>query len=346
MTLPFVWYVLLAAMLVVYVVLDGFDLGVGILHLWVARSNKERNVVLESVGPIWDGNEVWLIAAGGTMVMAFPTLYAVSFSGFYLPLMILLWLLVFRALGIELKHQLHHPLWNQLWDVAFSASSLLLTVFLGAALGNIIRGVSIDATGNFFAPLWTNFLVGEKVGILDWYTILVALNATAAVTLHGALWLCFRVIGEIHTRARVAARHTWIGLVTLTGLSTVATLSVQPQLARNLSRYPTSFVFPAVALIALLLVPLYLRREKYRAALFASCGFIAGMLSCAALAIFPYVLPARDAAFGLSLDSAAAPTYGLRVALYWWIPGILLATSYFVYNYCKLPKNLSVDELT
>jgi len=163
-----VWYVLLAGTLAVYVMLDGFDLGAGILHLLVAKTDAERNAVLRTLGPVWDGNEVWLLAAGGTMVLAFPVLYARAFSGFYLPLMVVLWLLVFRALGIELRHQIRHPLWEQFWDVAFSRASLLLVVVFGTALGNVVRGVATDEAGEFFAPLWTNFRVDPQPGIIDW----------------------------------------------------------------------------------------------------------------------------------------------------------------------------------
>ena len=150
------WFWLLALMLTVYVVLDGFDLGSGIVHLFVARTEQERQAVLASIGPLWDGNEVWLIAAGGTLFFAFPTLYASSFMGFYLPLIIVLWLLMFRGLSIELRNHVTAEVWKPLWDFAFAVSSGLLTIFLGTALGNVVRGVPLDAEHEFFLPLWTD----------------------------------------------------------------------------------------------------------------------------------------------------------------------------------------------
>src|SRR5579884_354221 len=150
------WFILVAFMLIAYVVLDGFDLGAGIIHLFVARTESERRMVLRAIGPVWDGNEVWIIAAGGTLFFTFPILYASSFSGFYLPLIIVLWLLMLRGVAIELRSRLNNPLWGSFWDGTFFLGSALLSIFYGAALGNVIRGVPLDAQGNFFAPLWTD----------------------------------------------------------------------------------------------------------------------------------------------------------------------------------------------
>src|ERR1700680_4750352 len=149
------WFCLVAGMITMYVLLDGFDLGAGAIHLLVAKTDEERRQVLASIGPVWDGNEVWLIAAGGTLYFAFPRLYASSFSGFYLPLTIVLWLLILRGIGIEFRAHIESPVWQDFFDVIFSVSSILLAVFFGAALGNVVRGVPLDSTGYFFEPLWT-----------------------------------------------------------------------------------------------------------------------------------------------------------------------------------------------
>ena len=247
-----VWYVLLAGMLAVYVILDGFDLGAGMLHLFVAKTNAERNVVLRSIGPVWDGNEVWLLAAGGTMILAFPMLYARAFSGFYLPLMIVLWFLVFRALGIELRHHVDHPLWRQFWDVAFSLSSLLLTIFFGAALGNVVRGVAMNDAGVFFAPLWTNFRVDPEPGVLDWYTLIVALNATVAVAMHGAAWIGWRATGDVQRRCGALLSPLWTATLVLTAVTTVATYFVQPQMGHNLQSTLGWWLAPGLAVAGLL----------------------------------------------------------------------------------------------
>ncbi|MGH9823846.1 MAG: cytochrome d ubiquinol oxidase subunit II, partial [Blastocatellia bacterium] len=134
-----------------------FDLGAGIIHLVAARTPDERRLIQRAIGPVWDGNEVWLLAAGGTLYFAFPLLYASSFSGFYLPLMMVLWLLMLRAIGIEVRSHIESELWQGFFDTIFSISSLLLAIFFGAALGNVIRGVPLNSSGYFFEPLWTNF---------------------------------------------------------------------------------------------------------------------------------------------------------------------------------------------
>src|ERR1700752_1356521 len=192
-----VCYCLLAIMITVYVLLDGFDLGAGAIHLIIAKTDEERRQVLASIGPVWDGNEVWLLAAGGTLYFAFPALYASAFSGFYLPLMIVLWLLILRGASIEFRNHIKSAVWDPLWDFLFGMSSLLLAVFFGAALGNVVRGVPLDASGYFFEPLWTNFRLGEETGILDWYTILVGVLALLALMMHGSLWLQWKTDGAL-----------------------------------------------------------------------------------------------------------------------------------------------------
>src|SRR5580693_5969509 len=196
-----IWFCLVAILLTGYVVLDGFDIGAGILHLWIARNEVERRIVIRTIGPVWNGNEVWLVAAGGTLYFAFPALYAASFSGFYLPLMMVLWLLIFRGIALEFRGHIGGPIWPALWDGCFTVSSLLLAVFYGAALGNVVRGVPLDVAGRFFEPLWTNFLPAGQTGVLDWYTVLVAVVATATLTLHGAAWLVYKTEKELNERA-------------------------------------------------------------------------------------------------------------------------------------------------
>src|SRR3984893_11360612 len=151
-----VWFCLVAIMVAVYILLDGFDLGAGAIHLLVAKTKEEKRQVIASIGPVWDGNEVWLIAAGGTLFFAFPVLYASSFSGFYLPLMIVLWLLILRGISVEFRSHIAGGVWSPFWDLTFCLSSALLAIFFGAALGNVVRGVPLDAQGYFFEPLWTD----------------------------------------------------------------------------------------------------------------------------------------------------------------------------------------------
>ena len=189
-----VWFAIVSAMLAVYAVLDGFDFGVGAIHRLVARTDEERRTVLAAIGPVWDGNEVWLIAAGGVLFMAFPKVYATAFSGFYLALMVVLWLLILRGVAIEFRSHQDNPLWREFWDTVFSLASMLLAVVFGTTLGNLIRGVPLGKEGLRGMPLFTNFLTGREPGILDWYTGLVGLFTLAALAVHGALYLAWRTI--------------------------------------------------------------------------------------------------------------------------------------------------------
>src|ERR1700688_3359752 len=160
------WFCLATMVITGYVLLDGFDMGAGIVQLFVARAEYETGQVLNSIGPVWDGNEVWLIAAGGTLFFAFPVLYASSFSGFYLPLMMVLWLLILRGLSLEMRSHINVDLWKHFADAIFALSSSLLAIFFGAALGNVIRGVPLNTDGYFFLPLWTNFTPQHEAGVL------------------------------------------------------------------------------------------------------------------------------------------------------------------------------------
>ncbi len=337
------WFWLLALMLAVYATLDGFDFGVGMLHFVVGKTAAERDTVLRSIGPVWDGNEVWLVAAGGTLFAAFPLLYATAFSGFYLPLMIVLWLLLFRALGIELRHQLQSELWHQAWDVAFSAASALLALFFGAALGNLVRGLPLDQKHEFFEPLWTDFRVGTVTGILDWYTLLVGITACAVLALHGAHWLAFKLDRELAERARTQAKRLWLAAVPLTLLTTVASSAVQPQLLQNLTRYPVGLICPALALAGLVAARLLLARSP-KHAFVASSLLVTGLVLSAALAIFPHALPARIPGRELPLAAAAANSETLQSMLYWWLPGMLLASAYSALIYWRLPARFRVGD--
>jgi len=341
-SLPFIWTALIALAIAVYVVLDGFDLGAGILHLFVARTQAERRQVAKSIGPVWDGNEVWLIAGGATILLAFPKLYAIGVSGFYLPVMILLWLLAFRALGIEMKHYLHDPLWDEAWDLALAGASLLLTLFLGVALGNVVRGVSFDASGHFFAPLWTTFGTTGDVGILDWYTVTIGATSTLLVTLHGALWLAHRIEGEVANRAGRVASRLSLAAPIVVALATAATLAVQP-LAREAITHPAFLVLPALTAISLASLVYLTRRGEHRRAFFASSATLGSLIGSAVFSIHPFVLPTRTEVGGLLATSAASSDYALTIGLAWWIPGILLATGYTVFVYRGLPTRVPLE---
>lgn len=339
------WFYIVAVMITVYVVLDGFDLGAGILHLVVARKDSERRTVLQSIGPVWDGNEVWLLAGGGAMVLAFPKLYASGFSGFYLPLMIVLWLLIFRAISIEFRSHVDSPVWRPAWDVAFAASSALLAIFLGAALGNVVRGVPLGEDGYFFIPLWTSFSIRDsELGILDWYTVTVGVSSFLALAYHGAMWVILKTEGEIRDRARKVAGLTWPLLLLFVALVTLMTFRIQPQVPSRMNAYPVSYILPLIAVGGLVASRVFTARGGELAAFLGSAVFLAGMLVSVVFGLYPMVLPAAgDPGASLTIYNASGPSYALRVALFWWVPGMILVSLYTTVVYRHMAGKVKLD---
>ena len=332
----FLWFWLVAIMIVGYVVLDGFDLGVGVLHLFLPKTDAERRMALASIGPVWDGNEVWLLAGGGTLYFAFPLLYASAFSGFYLPLMIVLWLLVLRGVSLELRNHMEMGVWQSLLDGVFGLASALLTIFFGAALANVLRGVPLQADGYFFLPLWTNWMPGTYPGILDWYTVIGGLVAFAALTLHGALWLAVKAAGELETRARKLVPPLLLVVAALTVVSLFATIAVRPQSLNNYFNVPATFVVPVGVVASLAAVWFFNRTGKAVRAFLASCCYLFFMLAGACWAVYPTLLPATTgAANDITLSRALSGPHTLAVGLAWWTFGMALAVTYVVFVYSR-----------
>jgi cytochrome d ubiquinol oxidase subunit II len=328
------WFILVGFAITMYVVLDGFDLGAGVIHLFAAKNDHERRVILQAIGPVWDGNEVWLIAAAATLFFSFPLLYASSFSGFYLPLIIVLWLLMLRGVSVELRSLISNPVWSSFWDGLFFIGSALLAIFYGAAMANVIRGVPLDSSANFFEALWTDFNpFSATPGILDWYTILIGLMALAALTTHGATYIALKTVGPLNVRTRLIARRAWVVTILLTIVGTIATFAVQPHISMSFLSSPWGFIFPVIALIGLIGTIFFNIRQHDLNSFFSSCAFIVGMLASAAFGLYPLMLPAVNPAYSLTIYNASGSQYGQSVGLVWWLIGIILALIYFIITY-------------
>jgi cytochrome d ubiquinol oxidase subunit II len=325
------WFAIVAGMLAVYVVLDGFDLGAGFLHLIVARTDAERRSVLAAIGPVWDGNEVWLIAGGGALFMAFPAAYAAGFSGFYLPLMLLLWVIILRGLSIELRGHVSNPLWAAFWDATFAVGSTLIAIVLGVALGNVVRGVPLDSTGTFHVPLFDSFWPSTHSGVLDAYTALVGVFTLVALGAHGGLYLAMKTEGPVHARSLCAARLLWLISGGLFPLVTWATVRVAPELPSAAGQRPLVWLLGALLVGAVTTLAVGLVRGRPALAFAGSAGTHFTLLGTAAAARWP-VLLRSSLGPALSLDAFAAATthHGLRVALTWTLVGLPLACGYFV----------------
>jgi cytochrome d ubiquinol oxidase subunit II len=342
-----VWFVIVACMITAYVVLDGFDLGAGVLRLLVGRTEDERRTILRTIGPVWDANEVWLIAAGGTLYFAFPLLYASSFSGFYLPLNMVLWLLILRGIGIEFRTHLENEVWRGIFDGFFAISSVLLAVFLGAALGNVIRGVQLDEQHFFFEPLWTNFRVGAATGILDWYTCGSGVLALVALTVHGALYVALKTRGTVNQRVQRLAHWLVPPLVLLTGIGVPVTAMVRPGTLKNYSNHPALYIIPVAVAVSLAAMWIFNRKHDERPAFLCSCAYLISMLTGVAAGLYPNLLPSSaDPARNITIYNAAAGEYALRVGLIWWGLGICLAIGYFVFVYRMFAGKVLAEEGT
>jgi cytochrome d ubiquinol oxidase subunit II len=324
------WFWIVAVMLTAYVVLDGFDLGVGILLPFVARTETDWQHAIGAIGPVWDGNEVWLLAAGGTLFFAFPLVYASSFSGFYLPLMIVLWLLILRGLSVELRMHFEDPLWRSFFGSLLFVASALLAIFFGAALANVIRGVPLGADSYFFLPLWTNWRTGPNPGILDWYTVIGGVMALLALSLHGALYLILKTEGDLRRRALVAASRLWPFVTIATVLAIPATVLARPDSLHNYHGHPAALLAPIVVAVSLAAIVIALRKRSELGAFLSSCVYLIAMLCGAAAGLYPVLLPSTNpATASITIANSIVGPQSLRMGLVWWTIGILLAILYF-----------------
>lgn len=328
-----IWFVVVVLMLATYVVLDGYDFGVGALHLWVARDDTERRQVLAAVGPFWDANEVWLLASGGALLVGFPGVLAAGLSGFYLAIFLVIWTLILRAVAIEFRSHVADMLWRRFWDGVFSLASALLPVLLGAALGNVIRGLPLDHDGWFALALFTDFSGRDPVGILDWYTVLCGVFALISLSAHGAVFLLWRTTGtsgQVPARARAAALVAFTVAAAMWPAVAVATHAVNPDLLANLPRRPAGWLALALAAAGLTVVFAGLRSGRVLAAFLGSCAWIGFMLIGIAACLYPVLLrSSADPALSLDVYNSGAHEVSLRTAMIWLSVGLPLVCVWF-----------------
>lgn len=323
------WFALAAVVLAFYVVMDGFDFGAGALHLAVARTDDERRQVLAAIGPFWDGNEVWLLAGGGVLFLAFPKVLAAGLSGFYLAIFFLLWTLILRGIAIELRSHLSDPMWRSFWDAGFSLASILAPLLLGVALGNVLRGVPLSRDGWFSLALFESFSPRGPLGLLDVYTLLCGLTALVAVAHHGALFLAWKADGEVAARSRRAASILFPATVVLWFVATLATAWVAPQLFRAIAGRPLAVLAVALFLAGLVTSFFARRRGHDLVAFLGSAAFLLGVLAATAATVYPVWLRSTlDPAFSLTATNAASPPRALATGLLWWPVGFALAIAY------------------
>ena len=243
-----------------------------------------------------------------------------------------LWLLMLRGIGIELRSHMHNPVWVGFFDVIFSVSSVLLCIFFGAALGNVVPGVPLRPDQYFFEPLWTNFRVGTDNGILDWYTVLTGVIALVTLTTHGSLYVAVKTEDELNGRARRVAQWLWPVQLLLTVAGLIATVAIRPGVLDNYRHHAVGFAIPVLVFGALAVMMHGMIKRTDKMAFVASAVYIVGMLVGAAFGLYPVVLPAStDPALNLTIYNTAAGSHGLSVGLVWWSLGMVLALGYFFF---------------
>ena len=305
MWLQTTWYVLYIVIISGYVILDGFDLGVGMLSPFIAHSDHDRRILLNSIGPVWDGNEVWLVLGGGALFAAFPLVYASLFSGFYLAMMLVLLVLIMRTVAIEFRSKRPEAWWRSLWDWTFTLSSFGITILLGVALGNVIRGISLDQQGNMNVNL---------LDLLNPYSITLGLVAVAMLCLHGAIFLTQKAEGELLQRVKNLIPKLLIGFFVLMTILIAWTLLRDEQFTQNFKDRPWTVVFPALAFVSIITAWLFVRRGAYLSAFLASATMIALLLGAVACGMYPVMLHSTtNSAYDLTVQNASAANETLTV---------------------------------
>jgi cytochrome d ubiquinol oxidase subunit II len=301
-----IWFILWGVLWAVYFVLDGFDLGLGGLLPILAKSDTERKIIYGTMGPFWDGNEVWLITAGGVTFAAFPTTYAVMFSSLYSALMLILFALIIRAVSFEFRGQLDHPGWRKLWDTCLVIGSFLPALLLGVAFANIFRGIPIDANGIYHGSLFT---------LLNPYGLLGGVFFVLLFSVHGSLWLASKSEGELHNRAASMAAKLWVILLIVAVAFLVAT-AFSTKLYNNYLRIPLLFAIPLVAVVALLATRLFIARAAFWKGWFASSLTIIAVTMFGVVGLYPSLLPSSlNPAYSLTAYNSASSPLTLKIML-------------------------------
>ena len=335
MDLNIIWFLLIGALLSGYAILDGFDLGVGALHL-LTKSDEERRTVLNSIGPVWDGNEVWLVTAGGALFAAFPEVYATVFSGFYIAFMLLLFVLIFRATAIEFRSKHVGKRWRASWDIAFSISSILIALLMGVALGNIITGIPLGSDKEF---------TGTFLGMIQPYTVLIGITTVSLFMMHGAIYLTMKTEGELQKKVKDWVNNTIIFFVICFVTATMTTLIYYPSMVVHFKEYPAFFVIAILNMLAIANIPREIHRGKEFRAFISSSASIAMLLLLFAIGIFPnIVLSSPLTENSLNIYNAASSQKTLGIMLIVALIGMPFVVAYTIIIYKVYKGKVKLDE--
>ena len=332
-----VWFILIGVLFTGYAMLDGFDLGVGALHLFT-KTDEERRLMLNSIGPVWDGNEVWLVTGGGALFAAFPNVYATVFSGFYLPFVLLLVALIFRAVAIEFRSKQPMRWWRQMWDAGFSAGSILASLLIGVAMGNIAWGIPLDERGEFAGTFW---------GLLHPYALLLGVTTVALFMMHGAIYAAMKTEGPLHEKLRGWINHCIIFFIVCYAVTTMATLLYVPHMAARVRANPWLFSIALANMLAIANIPREIHLRRDARAFVSSCAAMAALMGLFGLEMFPnLVLGNPQSAHSLTLYNAASSTKTLGIMLTIAIIGLPVVAAYTVAIYWIFRGKVKLDRMS
>jgi len=329
-----IWFIVIGALFAGYAILDGFDLGVGALHLF-ARTDVERRLMLNSIGPVWDGNEVWLVTGGGALFAAFPEVYATVFSGFYMAFMLLLFALIFRAVAIEFRSKRPGTKWRAAWDISFSVASIVSTLLIGIALGNIVYGIPLD-TGHEFA--------GSFLSLLNPYALLMGVTTLGLFVMHGAIYIVIKTEGELNVKARLWARNGIIFFVLMYTVTTMVTLLYVPHMTEYIRVHPVLFAVPVLNVLAIANIPRQLHHGREFRAFLSSCAAVFALLALFGIGMYPdMVYSSPSAENSLTIYNAASSVQTLRIMLIIAAMGMPLVLAYTISVYWIFRGKVKVE---
>lgn len=324
MDLNIIWFILITVVLAGYAILDGFDLGVGALHLFI-KDDNERRLNINAIGPVWDGNEVWLLTGGGALFAAFPVVYASVFSGFYLALMLLLFALIARAVSFEFRGKVDSPSWRKVWDYSFSLGSILPAVLFGVAFGNILRGIPLDRNG---------YYTGSFFDLLNPYAVLIGLLSLSMFVMHGAIYMTMKLDGQARERRVKIASIFWIITLVLYMFATFATFFVSSFLFVGTLKNGLTWIFLILLFGSILYIPVALKGQKFMLAMVSSSVMIASMFTVAAVSLFPRLVPAsNDLSLSLTIYNASSTPLTLYTMLIIALIGMPIVIGYTIFIY-------------
>ncbi len=329
-----IWFLLVGVLFIGYAILDGFDLGVGALHL-LTKTDQERRLMINAIGPVWDGNEVWLVTGGGALFAAFPDVYATAFSGFYLPLMFLLFGLIFRAVAIEFRSKRENPSWRQFWDISFSVSSVLSALLIGVALGNIIWGITIGPDFEY---------IGSFFDLLHPYALLVGVTTVALFMMHGAIYVVLKTEDDLHNKIRGWVNNTIIFFIICYAMTTMATLVYVPHMTEIFRESPVFSILPLLNMLAIANIPREIHHHRDFRAFLSSCAAVAALLALVGLGMYPNLILANPALENsLTIYNAASSQKTLTIMLIIALIGMPLVIAYTSSIYWIFRGKVKID---